>query len=322
MLFAACSSDDTVVGTTPDGEDLTRGEVFDEVDPDGDGVASRESFDRTVGGDAPAGRVSAEAFDAVMAAGDESVVLAAFPGGEVTLGDVLASLEESPPSALRPGSEPERGVVVARLTSMVRLRLSAVALTDLGFPVSLEGTDVEVNEMVSELIQGEFEDWAFEQVLAARPEIVKISSPHCLSIIAVTTEAEAADAKARVEAGERVYDVAAELNFEATTDVGGGLGCQTVLSWASTMGRTADPVGELEVGELSEPLQVPSQGSPTGELWVVLHIDEIVLEAADPRSLGPFAGGPLTEQMQSYDVEVHGDLGIWLSDSLSVSLPS
>lgn len=303
LLLAACSQSSEVVGTAG-GEEITRDDVFDIVDTDDDGVVTREDFE--------SGIVTA----------DRDAVVATYPGGVLTMGEVLESIELSPPSTLQPGEIPGPSVVVGRLTLMLQLRLSAVALTDLGFPVSLEGTDEEIAATINEVVLGPFEQYAMELVIAERPEVIKIASPHCLSLVAVPTEAGAVAAIERIEAGESVFDVALELNFENTTEPGGGLGCNDVLTWQSTIGETADPLGELEQGEMSEPLLVPTEVSPTGELWVVLHVDEILEELSDPASLGPFAGAPITEQMQTYPIEVDPALGTWSSDRLAISLPN
>ena len=310
VLGAACSSDGEVVAETPEGE-LTRGEVFDQIDPDDDGVALRDDFDQVV-----------NASGVIALIEDRSATVASFPGGELTTADVLDSLVESPPSNYTDFSvAPDRAVFVARLTAMLRLRLSAVALTDLGFPVTLDASDSDINDMVAGLIEGEFEVWAQEQLIAERPEIVKVATPHCLSLIAVATEEEALAARDRVLGGEAIFDVAAEVNFENTTEVGGGLGCDNVLSWQQSLQELAADLENLGIGEMSEPAALPVEASPTGELWLVLHVDEVVDDLADVSILGPFAGTRLTPQMQTYTVDVAEELGIWLAESLSISLP-
>ncbi|MDG2113470.1 MAG: hypothetical protein P8N02_12750 [Actinomycetota bacterium] len=304
LLLSSCSSGGGAVGTTADGEDITRDDIFDEIDGDDDGVVTREEF------------------DSGLLAADRSAIIAVFPGGSLTMDEVLSSIEESPPSTLSPGEEPDLSVIVGRLTLMLRLRISAIALTDLGFEVSLDGTDEEIAARVNETVSGPFEQHAMEQVIAERPEVIKIAAPHCLSLIAVPTEAEALDAIARIEGGESTFDVAVEVNFENTTEEGGGLGCNDVLTWQQNIGPTAESLGELEEGEMSEPQPVPVAASETGELWVFIHVDEVLLELSDPSTLGPFAGAPITDQMQTYLVEIDPVLGTWNSEGLAISLPS
>lgn len=320
LALGACSSsssgDDEVVGARLDGSEITRGEVMDTADADGDGVVSTQEFDEALE------EMNATDFDLFIDSADPAEVAASFPGGEVTVGEVVANLEESPPAAFTPGEAPEQGAFVGRLTSMLRLRLTAVALTNLGFPVSLDGTDREISDVVAALIEGDFEAWATEQIISERPEVPKLASPHCLSLVVVPTEQEALDAIARIEGGERVYDVAEELNLENTTEVGGGLGCNDVLAWTQVLGEAADPLEDLEIGEVGPPSPVPAESSPTGELWIVVHVDDILLEFSDPSLLGPFASGYLTDEMMTYSLEIHPEVGDWLAESLSISLPA
>jgi hypothetical protein len=303
-LFAtACSRDSEVVGSA-DGEDVTRGDVFDAVDDDGDGVVARDEFET-----------------AVLLA-DPDTVVASWPAGEITIGQVLLSLEEEPPSTLSPGETPDQNLVVSRLTSILRLRLSGLALTDLGFPVDLERSDADINAEVAELVNGPFEAFAREQVIGERPEIVKLATPHCLTLLAVTTEAEAVAAAERVRGGETAFDVALEVNFEGTTEPGGSLGCNNIVEWQQVIGDLAADLEPLGAGEMSTPANISSQGSPTGEFWVVMHVDDIVEDEADPALLGPFAGGPLTTQMQTYEIVISAQLGTWSAESLSILLPA
>ena len=55
--------------------------------------------------------------------------------------------------------------------------------------------------------------------------------------------------------------------------------------------RQRDGAGaaELAPGELAAPILLPSASSPTGELWVVLHLDELQSELTDLSAIGPFA---------------------------------
>ncbi len=303
VILAGCSQGGETM-TTLDGRELTRQELFEELDQDGDGVIARS--------DLPFDLLAAPT-DAVLVLGDR---------WSITVADVRQSLEEAPPSQLVPGESPELAIVVSRLTSMARLRMTAVALTDLGFAVSLDQTDEEIGLTASALIEGEFEEFAAARILEERPEIVKISSPHCLSILGLPTEDALAAAVSRVEAGETVSAVAAEVNVEGTTsDPGGALGCNTVLDWNSLLGELARELGELEVGGFTEARSVAYDASDTGMLWFAFHLDEVQFDQSDPASLGPFASNILTPALQAFEVHVDPVLGRWNSESVSIILP-
>lgn len=302
LLVASCSQSGQPVSTL-DGRDLTREELFDTLDEDGDGVIARA--------DLP--------FDLLEAPADH--VLAEADRWAVTVADVRQSLEEAPPSQLVPGESPELSIVVSRVTSMARLRLTAAALTDFGFPVSFDQSDEEMGLAASALIEGAFEQFAAARILEERPEIVKIASPHCLIILALPTEEELADAVARVEAGETASAVATEVNVEGTTtDPGGSLGCQVVLDWNSLLGELARELGELPEGGFTEPQSVESAASDTGVLWFAFYLDEVLLDESDPATLGPFASNILTPALQDFDVYVDPVLGQWNSESVSIIL--
>jgi hypothetical protein len=303
-ILAGCSQGGETM-TTLDGRELSRQELFAELDEDGDGVIARS--------DLPFDLLAAPT-DAVLVLGDR---------WSITVADVRQSLEEAPPSQLVPGESPELAtIVVSRLTSMSRLRMTAVALNDFGFPISLDQTDEEIGLAASALIEGEFEECAAARILEERPEIVKISSPHCLSILGLPTEDALAAAVSRVEAGETVSAVAAEVNVEGTTsEPGGALGCNTVLDWNSLLGELARELGELEVGGFTEARSVAYDASDTGMLWFAFHLDEVQLDQSDPASLGPFASNILTPALQAFEVQVDPVLGHWNPESVSIILP-
>ena len=88
LVSAACSQGSEVVGSA-NGEDVTRDDVFDVTDTDDDGVVSRADFEQAV------------------ALSDRGRVVATFVAGDITLGDVLDSLAENPPSSVQPGTQPD-----------------------------------------------------------------------------------------------------------------------------------------------------------------------------------------------------------------------
>ena len=108
VLAAGCS-------TSPEQTSLlNRDEIFDRIDQDDDGIALRADY------------------ETVVALSNRTMVVASYPGGDITIEAVLDSLTESPPSGLIDAENPSVEQFRARLTSMVRLRLAAVAIDEAG----------------------------------------------------------------------------------------------------------------------------------------------------------------------------------------------
>nr|MCS5687369.1 hypothetical protein [Acidimicrobiales bacterium] len=139
MTVAAC-------GSPSNSEDeLSRDEIFDRIDQDDDGVALRSDYQTAI------------------ALTDPAKVVASHPQGDITVEEVLASLADSPPSGLIDPANPRNELFTARLTSMLRLRLAAVAIYDAGFAVEFEVDDERLNSQVQAHLAGGFEDWAREK---------------------------------------------------------------------------------------------------------------------------------------------------------------
>ena len=280
----------------------SRDEIFDRIDQDGDGVALRSDYEMA------------------LSLTDRTKVIASYPGGEVSVGSVLVSLAESPPSRLPDPANPTNEIFLARLTSMLRLRLAAVAINDAGFGIDFEVDDENLNSQVQEHISGGFEEWAQAHALAADPRLEKFATPHCITLIATETEAETTIAKKRLEAGESASVVASEVNARgATRWPNGDVGCADLLTWANTFGESAAPLGEMEAGDISEIVSMPSDFSATGRLWLIFYVRELRNEEANPAALGPFAQQVLADLVVGYDVAVDPRLGSWDSDGLSVA---
>ena len=110
-LVAGCSSSAEQV------EVLDRDEIFDRIDQDGDGIALRADY------------------ETLLTLSDRTKVIAFYPGGNVSIETVFESLTDSPPSNLVDPENPSVEVFRARLTSMLRLRLAAVAIDEAGFNI-------------------------------------------------------------------------------------------------------------------------------------------------------------------------------------------
>ncbi len=280
----------------------SRDEIFDRIDQDGDGVVLRSDYEMA------------------LSLTDPMKVVASYPGGELAVGSVLASLAESPPSRLLDPDNPTNEVFVARLTSMLRLRLAAVAINDAGFDIDFDVDDETLNSQVQKHISGGFEEWAQKQALAADSRLEKFATPHCITLIATETETETKIAKERLEAGEPAPIVASEVNAPgATRWPNGDVGCADLLTWANTFGESAAPLGEMGAGDISEIVSMASDFSATGRLWLIFHVRELRIEEANPAALGPFAQGVLADLVVEYDITVDPGIGNWDPVGLSVA---
>ena len=289
-------------GSTSEGYD--REQVFKSVDQDDDGIALRSDFELAV------------------ALTEPSSVAATYPGGEVTVEAVLRSLEESPPSRLVDPSNPAPEFFMARLTSMLRLRLAAVAIQDAGFAIDFEVDDVALNSQVQAHVSGGFESWARVKAFEADSRLEKFSTPHCVTVIAAVTESEAALAKTRIDSGESAAVVASQVNMPGVTRTSNGdVGCANLLEWANTFNEAAAPLGEMVAGEVSEVVSMASDFSPSGRLWMVFVVRELKFEEMDPLALGPFAQQVLADLVVDYFVQVSPAIGQWDDVDLSVKSP-
>ena len=301
LAVSACTSDESVSTT----DTSSRDRIITGLDTDEDGVVDRGEleFQQLIQDpDAVVGTLT-----------EETSVLAH---------QVLTSLVESPPTLMPDPENPASDAFVARLTSMLRLRLAGVALTDLGFAVDLMGTDLEINASVEEALGMGFEEFAREKTLREEPGLFKFASPHCITMIATTTEDDVLAATQRVLAGETARDVAFDVNFEGATEPGGDIGCRLPTEWSDLLGATGGAISQLEVGEASAPQRFESLNSPTDELFIVVFLDEVKLNEFDVDSLGPFTNSVLQQQMTTYDVFVAPQLGMWSMDSLTVVIPT
>lgn len=327
LLASACADDGNVVtihtGLEP--------EALAELDTDDDGVVSREAVEAAADeaeveaelaaqrAERDAARAAQEAaYQALLA--DGAAVAASFPGGQLLVGDVQANITESPITNMDDPEKPTHEEFVSRLTSMIQLRLAGVALDELGFAVDISLTDAEINAQVQAHLEGPFEEYAQQRSIEEDPSIERLATPHCVSALAVASEADVVAASERVRAGEALGDVAAAVNLPNLTEPDGAIGCGLPfdLGFGSEMVLA---LLELAPGELTPPLLLPSAASPTGELWVALHLDSLSTEAVDLSTIGPFAGRVLTEIMSTYEVSVAPELGAWNAGNLRVSLP-
>lgn len=334
LALFACSDDGNVV-TIETGLDP---EIVEAVDTDDDGVVSRdavEAAEREAQLDAEraseeaqleAERAERDAARAVQEAAyrallvDGTAIAASFPGGQVSVGDVLANIVESPVTLMDDPENPTHEEYVSRLTSMVQLRLAGAALDGLGFPVDITLSDAEINEQVQAHLEGPFEEFAQQRAISEDPSIERLATPHCVSALVVTSESDVIAAAGRVQGGEPLADVAAAVNLAGLTGVDGVIGCDRPFELFGG-GELALALLDLEPGEFSEPLTLPSAASPTGEIWAVLHLDSLRTDATDLSSIGPFAGHVLTELMSSYEVDVAPELGDWNVANLRVAMP-
>ena len=294
-LVAGCSSSAEQV------EVLDRDEIFDRIDQDGDGIALRADY------------------ETLLTLSDRTKVIAFYPGGNVSIETVLESLKDSPPSNLVEPENPSVEVFRARLTSMLRLRLAAVAIDEAGFNIDFDVDDELLNSQVQTHLSGGFEDWAQEEAVKADPRLEKFATPHCVTVIATGTETEARAAKLRLESGDSAAVVASEVNLAGTTpSPNGDVGCADLLTWANAFGDTAAPLGDMNSGDISDVVSMASDYSPTGRLWMIFYVRELRHEEKNLALLGPFAQGILADLVVNYDVVIDDGIGAWDAAGLSV----
>ena len=294
-LVAGCSSSAEQV------EVLDRDEIFDRIDQDGDGIALRADY------------------ETLLTLSDRTKVIAFYPGGNVSIETVLESLKDSPPSNLVEPENPSVEVFRARLTSMLRLRLAAVAIDEAGFNIDFAVDDELLNSQVQTHLSGGFEDWAQEEAVKADPRLEKFATPHCVTVIATGTETEARAAKLRLESGDSAAVVASEVNLAGTTpSPNGDVGCADLLTWANAFGDTAAPLGDMNAGDISDVVSMASDYSPTGRLWMIFYVRELRHEEKNLALLGPFAQGILADLVVNYDVVIDDGIGAWDAAGLSV----
>jgi hypothetical protein len=227
-----------------------------------------------------------------------------------------------PSSTSSRNDTPDPSVVVARLTSMLRLRLSAIALVELGFDLDLAQNDVEINEAVQGHMEGDFEVYARDKAFAEDPRLVKFATPHCITVLGLGSENDSEIAIERILSGEDPYLVADEVNLPTISAPGGEMGCANLLDWAENLGEMAAPLSELGVGEFSKPSLTYSQFSDTGELWISLYVSEIKSAEIDKDQLGPFGNELLASEVvkRASSVQVDSAIGTWSSATVSISL--
>jgi hypothetical protein len=331
LLTFACADDGNVVTIHTGLDPEPDAEVIAELDTDGDGVVSRDAAQAAATEAEQQAQLEAEraerdaaraaqeaAYQALLA--DAAAEAASFPGGQLLIGDVRANIVDAPVTLMDDPKNPTHEEFVSRLTSMIQLRLAGVALDELGFPVDISLTDAEINAQVQAHLEGPFEEFAQQRAIEDDPSIERLATPHCVSALAVPSEADALAASERVQAGEPLGDVAAGVNLPGLTEVDGTIGCGQPFDLFGG-GELALALLDLEPGDLSAPLLLPSAASPTGELWVVLRLDSLSTDATDLSSIGPFAGHVLTEAMSNYEVIVAPALGEWNAGNLRVSMP-
>lgn len=249
----------------------------------------------------------------VACSSDDDNVVATGPGFELALSEVVASLDDEPPGVGDLEGAYTTEQLNQRLTSMLQLRLVAVAMTDLGIEVPLGGTDAELNDRVEEA-QPRFREQAIEEHLADNPGDIARISPNCLNAILIEDPAEVDGVLARIEGGEDFAAVADDVNTPGSVAPGGDLGCEQFLDWNPDISAAIEG---LEEGDVTEPIEVPTAaGAP---VTLVVRVREIQDDQLDVERLGDVASTRLAAQMRTYEVTVDDDLGVWDTDSLRIA---
>ena len=145
----------------------------------------------------------------------------------------------------------------------------------------------------------------------------------CGRHILTATEEEAADAKARVEAGEDFAAVADEISLD-TFSAGGELPCpQAAGNYVPEFGKAAVTA---PIGEMTDPVQ-------TQYGWHIILIedrtgpeslDELVanpLEYLNPSYVGDFWVEWVNAAIEGADIDVKSQVGTWAPDSHGILPP-
>ncbi len=331
LVAAGCSQDDVAddavdaTATTSaadqlDADPLDRDSIFDAIDVDEDGVVARDDYEAELA--ARHARERAAELDAAFAvlAGERDTVVLSAVGIELTVDDVLMSLIEFPPSQLDDPANPTREWFTERLENMIDLRLLGVALTDFGFDVDLDASDVDINQQVVDIFAaGEFDTFARDRVLSDNPELLERLAPRCVSVLLTETLAQAQAARNRVVEGDDFDVVAADVGvIPANADGTASLGCAVEADWSSRVGAFADTFVSLGAGEVGEPYRIETEVVDGGEVFAVAFVDEVREPEDNPDDLTAFRQMLLLDQVRSYDVTVEPRLGTWDREAFNI----
>ena len=141
----------------------------------------------------------------------------------------------------------------------------------------------------------------------------------CAAHILLGTEEEAEAALARVHAGERFADLAAELSLDGSGAEGGELGCGSPLEYVPSF---ADATMVAEIGEVFGPVEsefgfhlivVTSRTTQSAEEVLQLLVDEAVFDVVDDWML---------THVLDAEVEVAERHGTWITDPSPQVLPA
>lgn len=299
--LGACTTSEDVSTTASS----TRDQIIAVADEDEDGVVSRAEF------------------EFMRFISDPNVVVGSFGEIQLRVSDVLASLEQNPPTRMDDPANPGSVLFSDRLTNMLKLRLLATSLNEFGFEVDLSGDEQAIGDAIKTVPAVELEEFAQARFVRDDPGIAKFSSPHCVILIATPTQADTEAAVSRVRAGENARAVAVEVNLAgAFAEPDGDFGCRKPTEWLSLLGGAGAEVSRLEQGEISPATRTTSALSPTNELHIAVYVEEVRLDEADLTATGPFASRVLLDQMMTYEVSVAPELGKWVPESLSILLPT
>lgn len=324
FVAAGCSQADDADADDADADasDLTsptdavaidRDAIFDAIDTDDDGVVARDDYEAELAARQASQRAAELDASFAVLAGERATVVSSAAGIELTVADVLASLIEFPPSQLDDPANPDRGWFIERLENMIDLRLVGVALSDLGFPVDLAASDVDINGQVVDIFAaGDFDRFARERVFNDNPELLARMMPRCVSVLLAQTLAQAEAARTRVRGGDDFAAVAADVGvISANADGTASLGCSSGLEWAERLGAFAETFAALGEGEIGEPYRIETEVVDSGEVWAVAFVDEVRPVESTSADLTQFRQMVLVNQVRSYEVTVEPRLGTW-----------
>ncbi len=276
LVLAACGSGGGAnsVAATVDGVDITVGEIESLIDPGEEATIPKADFAQMLGFEIQQ-RVVTDA-----AAEELGIDI---PDAEVEA-EATAIFEEANAEGL------SREEFLAN-NSVTEGLLERVARQQL--------LDTAVREHFSENAEEPTQEQIDARIAENEPLV-------CASHILVATEDEATAALERINAGEDLADVAAELSSDASGAQGGDLGCSDPARYVTEF---ADALTAAEVGVPTEPVE-----SEFGFHLILLREDpteEEVIEQLKVENAGTSANDWFLEQVGGAEVTVDERWGTW-----------
>ena len=227
-----------------------------------------------------------------VVAQDRDTVVATVNGTDITLGQMIITRAQLPPQYQQ---LPDEALFEGVLDQLIQQQLLADTIAEAPARVSIALQNERRTLLAGEAVNDVMEGAATEEEIAARyaeefeqgEPVTEWNAAHIL----VETEEEAVAARQRIEQGADFAAVAAELSQDPGSGSNGG-----ALGWfgpGMMVPEFEAAVAELEVGELSQPVQ-------TDFGWHILSLNETRLQT--PPALQEISG-EIAGQLQQEALE-------------------